>query len=105
MTDKYAIIRAQGKQYTVSKGQTISIDRMVGKVGDAVTFSDVLLVSEGGSVKLGSPLLSGAKVTAKIVGQTRGKKLLTFKKNIKKGYTKRIGHRQELSKILIESIA
>lgn len=104
MADKYAIIRAQGKQYSVTPGKTVTIDLLTGKVGDTVTFSDVLLVNDGGSVKVGSPLISGAKVTAKIVSHLRGKKVLTFKKNIKKGYTKRIGHRQDLSKLMIESI-
>lgn len=101
MTDKYAIIRAQGKQYNVSPGKTFELDRVAGSIGDSITFSEVLLISEGESVKVGAPFLTGVKITAKIVSQHRAKKVMIFKKTIKKGYTKRQGHRQDKSRLIV----
>lgn len=105
MADKFAIIKAGGKQVGVKAGATITVNRISGSVGDSVTLTDVLMLTDGDDVKVGSPLLSGTKVTAKIVAQSRGKKVITYKKKITHGFTKKIGHRQEETKLLIESIA
>lgn len=103
---KYAVVKAGGKQYTVEPGQKVTVDRMTGNVGDAVTLGEVLLVSAGeANVQVGTPLLNGAKVTAKIVAHPRGKKIVVFKKRIKTGFTKKKGHRQDQTQLLIESIS
>ena len=103
---KYAVVKTGGKQYTVEPGKKVTVDRLAGSVGDAVTLGDVLLVSAGESaVKVGTPLLSGASVKAKIVAQSRAKKVVIYKKRIKTGYTKKQGHRQDQTQLLIESIS
>jgi large subunit ribosomal protein L21 len=105
MNKKYAVIRAQGKQMTVSEGETFDIDQIEGDAGTSVTFEEVLLVSDEGVSKVGTPTLSSAKVTAKIVKQFRGKKLIAYRKNITHGFTKKIGHRQYRTQLVVESIA
>lgn len=107
MSDKnYAYIKAGGQQLKVSTGEKITINRLEGQEGDAVTFSEVMLAGAEGSdsVKVGTPLLKGATVLAKIVGHTRGPKLLLYKKKRRKGYHKKQGHRQDLTELTIESI-
>lgn len=101
-----AVVKTGGKQYSVSPGDRISVEKIEGNIGDAVTLSEVLLVaSDDGSPKIGTPLLSGVKVKAKILSHVRGDKVITFKKRIKTGYTKKQGHRQEQTQLLIESIS
>ena len=102
----FAIIKTSGRQVRVSAGDKIVINRIASDVGTSVTFTDVLATSPGdGTMSIGTPLLKGASVTAKVLEHSRGKKILIFKKRRRKGYTKRQGHRQELSTIQIESIA
>lgn len=105
MSDKYAIVRTGGKQFGVKAGTKFSVNKISGEVGDTVTLTDVLMLSEGGSVKVGSPLLSGVKVTAKIVSHKRAKKVVIYKKKITHGYTKKQGHRQDETQLVVESIA
>ena len=105
MADSYAIIRTQGKQFAVTQGKTLTVDRMTAEVGESITFGEVLMISNNGAVKVGAPLLEGVQVKGKVLAHTRGKKVMTFKKRIKKGYTKRQGHRQDLTQVVIESIA
>ena len=100
----YAVIRTGGKQYRVAKDDIISIERLEGDAGANLEFTDVLMVGEGDSVKVGAPILSGAKVTAELVEQTRGPKVIAFKKRRRKNSRRKRGHRQDLSKVRITSI-
>jgi large subunit ribosomal protein L21 len=101
----YAVIKTGGKQYRVVAGETISVERLEGNVGDVVTFKEVLLRGEGASVQVGAPTVSGASVKAKIIAQDRAQKVVIFKKRRRKGYTKKQGHRQNISTVVIESVA
>ena len=101
--DKYAIIETGGKQYRVSAGQKILVEKLPGAVGEEVSISKVLLLSgEGGAI--GSPYIEGAAVTARIVGLKKDKKIRLYKKRIKTGYAKTQGHRQQKTELLIEGI-
>ena len=108
---KYAIIKAGGKQFQVVAGSKIFVEKIEGEIGSAVTLNDVLLVNPGSSgggsvdgIKVGTPLVSGASVSAKILRQDRAPKVMIFKKKIRKGYTKKQGHRQARTQLLIEAI-
>lgn len=100
----YAIVEITGHQYKVEKDQTLIVNKLEGKEGDSVELSDVLLTDDKGKVKVGSPKVKGAKVTAKILEQTKDDKVIVFKKKRRKGYRVKRGHRQEISKIQIEDI-
>lgn len=100
----YAVIRTGGKQYRVAKDDVIIIERLEGDSGANLEFTDVLMVGEGESVKYGAPLVSGAKVTAELVEQTRGPKVIAFKKRRRKNSRRKHGHRQDLTKVRITSI-
>jgi large subunit ribosomal protein L21 len=104
-SETYAIIKAKGKQFGVSKGTVFSVDQLQGDVGSTVTFNEVIFVSENGATKIGLPVLSNASVKAKIVGHFRDKKVYSYRKNITHGFTKRIGHRQYKTKLVVEDIA
>ena len=101
----YAVIKTGGKQYRVSKDDVIEIERLPGDAGGKVEFTEVLMVGEGASVKVGKPTVSGAKVTAELVAQTRGPKLIAFKKRRRKNSRRKKGHRQDLSQVRITSIS
>jgi large subunit ribosomal protein L21 len=101
----YAVIKTGGKQYKVEKGDTLRVEKLAGSVGDAVTFDQVLLLAAAGeSMKLGKPLVSGAKVEAKIVDQGLGKKLVVFKFRRRKNYRRKNGHRQPFTALEITNI-
>ena len=100
----YAILEIAGKQYKVEKDQTLFVDKLAGQEGDAVEFDKVLLVDNGGDVKVGVPTVAGAKVSAKILGAVKGDKVIVFKKKRRKGYRRKNGHRQQFTKVLIEGI-
>jgi len=100
----YAILKACGKQYRVSEGDKIKLQAHEGKVGESLTFSEILLVNKGGNLKIGKPLVEGATVKAKVLAQDRDKKIVIYKKNRRTGFTKKQGHRQDLSTLQIESI-
>jgi large subunit ribosomal protein L21 len=100
----YAVIRTGGKQYCVAAGDTLEVEKLAGNIGEAVTLSDVLLVSRGDTVTVGAPNVDGASVTAKITGQYRGNKILVFKYRPKKRIRVRKGHRQYLTRLQIEAI-
>jgi large subunit ribosomal protein L21 len=104
---EYAVIKSGNQQFRVSPGSRISVQKIEGDAGSAVTFSEVVMVSAGGeqSIKLGTPLVSGAKVTGKIVAQQKAPKVIIYKKRRRTGYTKKQGHRQNLTRVLIESIS
>jgi large subunit ribosomal protein L21 len=101
----YAIIRTGGKQYQVAAGDTVRVEKLQGEVGDTIEIDDVLLVADGDSVKVGQPLVDGAKVVAKIAEHGRAKKILVFKKKKRKGYQVKNGHRQQFTALTIEEIA
>ena len=99
----YAVIKTGGKQYRVSTGDKLRVEKLPGNVGDAVTFDQVLLVG-GEALKLGKPLVGGAKVEAKITGQGLGKKLVVFKFRRRKNYRRKNGHRQPYTALEIVNI-
>jgi large subunit ribosomal protein L21 len=101
----YAIIRTGGKQYQVAAGDTLRVEKLRGEVGDTIELNDVLLVADGDAVKVGQPLVDGAKVIAKIAEQGKAKKILVFKKKKRKGYQVKNGHRQQFTALTIEEIA
>ena len=99
----YAIIETGGKQIRVEAGQAIYIEKLNAGEGDTVTFDKVLFVG-GDDVKVGSPLVDGATVTAKVEKQGRAKKLVVFKYKAKKNYRRKQGHRQPYTKVVIDTI-
>ena len=92
-----AIIKISGKQYTVSKGDVLKIDRQNWKVGDKIKIGDVLLTENKGKVSIGSPKVAGAAITVKILEHNRDKKLLIYKKKRRKGDQRKNGHRQHFT--------
>jgi large subunit ribosomal protein L21 len=100
----YAIVRTGGKQYQVACGDQLRVEKLDGNVGDTVDLSDVLLIADGDDVKIGRPVLEGAKVVAKIAEQGRAKKVIVFKKKRRKGYQLKRGHRQSFTALKIEAI-
>ena len=100
----YAVIKSGGKQYRVAPGQTVRVERIEGGIGDEITIKDVLLVSDGDSVKVGQPVLAEAEVRAKIVEQHRAKKVLVFKKKRRKGYRRTKGPRQYYTALQVQEI-
>ena len=102
----YAVIQTGGKQYRVEPGKTVVVEKLDGDKGTQVVFDQVLLVSsgDGGSVTVGKPTVSGAKVTGEIVEQTRGDKLVVFKFRRRKNYVRRNGHRQDLTVVKVADI-
>ena len=100
----YAIIKTGGKQYRVQEGDLITIEKLEAAADETVTFDQVLTVVNDGSVKVGTPLVNGAKVTGKVVEHGKGKKILVFKYKAKSNYSRRQGHRQPFTKVRIESI-
>lgn len=100
-----ATIKTQGQQFAVSEGDILTVNRYRNtEAGATVEITDVLSTGEGDSFKIGAPLIQGAKVTVKVLENKRGPKVVVFKKNKRKGYERKRGHRQELSVIKIESI-
>jgi large subunit ribosomal protein L21 len=100
----YAIIETGGKQYRVSEGDVVFIEKVEVSEGEAVEFDRVLTVVTEGNVAIGKPLVAGAKVTGKVVSQGKGKKILVFKYKAKSNYRRRQGHRQPFTKVVIEKI-
>ncbi|MDI9259872.1 50S ribosomal protein L21 [Alicyclobacillus sendaiensis] len=100
----YAIVETGGKQYKVSQGDTLIVEKLDGEIGSEVVLDKVLLVQNEGQVQVGSPYLQGAKVVAKVVEHGRGKKIVVFKYKPKKNHHKKQGHRQPYTKLTVESI-
>ncbi|GAB7258116.1 50S ribosomal protein L21 [uncultured Polaribacter sp.] len=101
----YAIVEIAGQQFKVAKDQKVYVHRLQGEEGSEVSFDNVLLLDDNGSVSIGAPAIEGAAVTAKILSHLKGDKVIVFKKKRRKGYQKKNGHRQALTEIQIESIA
>lgn len=100
----FAVIRTGGKQYRVRKDDKILVEKIEANQGDNVKIENVLFVSDGKSVKTGAPLVQGAQVTAKVVSQARGPKIIVFKKKRRQNYRRKRGHRQDLTLIQITDI-
>jgi len=100
----YAVIRTGGKQYRVAPGDIIRVEKLTGEPGAEVQFTDVLMASDEGAVRLGAPLLSGVRVTAQVVEQGRKKKILVFKKKRRKNYRRHQGHRQYFTAVRVTGI-
>ena len=100
----HAIIETGGKQFKVTEGDTLFIEKLPVESGETVTFDKVLAVIDGDKITVGTPVVAGAKVDASVVKNGKGKKVIVFKYNPKKGYRKRQGHRQPYTKVQIGAI-
>ena len=101
---KFVIVEQGGKQYRVAEGKTIEVDRLPNEVGETVTMEDVLLSVNDDEVTIGTPLIEGAKVKAKVVDHFKGRKILVFKYRPSQRYRVKTGHRQQYTRLLVESI-
>jgi large subunit ribosomal protein L21 len=99
----YAVIRTGGKQYRVSEGERLRVEKLDGAVGDSLSFDQVLMLG-GDKVQIGKPLIAGAKVTAEIVAQDRAKKIIVYKYRRRKNYRRKAGHRQPFTELKVTAI-
>ncbi len=100
----YAIIKTGGKQYRVSAGDVIQVEKLAGEAGDEATFSEVLLHADGDNIRSGAPFLDGASVTAEVLGQKKAKKVRAYKYRKRKGYHRTVGHRRQITELKIKTI-
>jgi len=100
----YAVIKTGSKQYRVANGDIIEVERLAGDPGSAVSLSQVLMLNDDKSSTVGTPFVEGAAVNAEVVEQTRGDKIIVFKKKRRKGYRRTIGHRQDLTVLRITDV-
>jgi large subunit ribosomal protein L21 len=101
----YAIVKSGGHQYRVREGDVIDVELLSVTPGSKLTIEDVLLVSDGSDVKVGTPLVSGAKVSATVVGDVKDRKVVVFKYRPKNRYRVKTGHRQKLTRLKIDGIS
>ena len=101
----FAVLKTGGKQYKVSEGDVIQVEKLDGNIGDAVTLDQVLMVGEDDNVQVGNPFLDGGSVTAEIVEQFKDKKVLVFKKHRRKNYRRKNGHRQQVTRLKVTGIS
>jgi len=101
----YAVIRSGGKQYRVSPGQTLKIEKLPGNAGEPIKFDEVLLIGDGEKAQMGSPLIANAVVTAEVVQQGRGKKIRIIKLKRRKHHLKHQGHRQYFTAVKVTDIS
>ena len=102
----YAVVRTGGKQYRVSEGQVLRVEKLEGQIGDALQLAEVLLIgAENGATRVGAPTVAGASVSTQIVEQARGEKIVVFKKKRRKGYHKKQGHRQSFTGLKVLKIS
>jgi large subunit ribosomal protein L21 len=101
----YAIIKTGGRQFRIAEGDTIDVDLLDVDPGKTATFGEVLMFSDGKHVTHGSPLISGAKVTAEVMEQRKDKKVIAFKYKRRKGYHRTVGHRRKLTRVKIKAIS
>jgi len=102
--DIYAVVETGGKQYLVKENDTLSVEKLEGESGTQIELK-VLAFSDGKELKVGTPVLEGGKVVTSIVEQTKGEKVVNFKKKKRKGYSRKVGHRQKLTVLKVESIS
>jgi large subunit ribosomal protein L21 len=100
----YAIVRAAGKQFKAEKGKTLRLPRMTAEAGSKITFDEVLLSSDGDTIKTGTPLLKGAKVVGEVVGEGKEPKIYVFKFKRRKNYRRKTGHRQHFTEVRITDV-
>jgi large subunit ribosomal protein L21 len=100
----YAVVTTGGRQYRVSPGDRIDVEKLMGAVGDIVALTNVHLVGQGAEVTIGMPAVAGVRVEAQITAQKRGKKIIIFKHRRRKGYRRKQGHRQSLTSLQITGI-
>ena len=103
--EAYAVIQTGGKQYMVKKGEVLKIERLDAEKGAAVEFKEVLALHDGTTLKIGAPALEGATVKAEVVDQMKDDKVVSFKKHRRKGYSRKVGHRQQLTVVKIAELA
>ena len=103
--EAYAVLATGGKQYRVTADAIFEIERLTAEPGQDVELDTVIAVSDGKELKVGMPYVKGAKVVLSVLGNKRGPKLINFKKKRRKGYARRIGHRQDLTVVKVKSIA
>ncbi len=101
----YAIVRTGGKQYRVRPGDRVRVEKLAAEPGDEVVFEDVVFVSDGETVKVGTPRVKGAAVRAEVVAHGRGPKLIVFKKKRRKNYRRKAGHRQWYTEVFVREIS
>lgn len=101
----YAVIKTGGKQHKVSEGDILSIEKINGSKGDTVSFDEVLMVAKDGKINVGTPYLDGVKVVGVIMEQTKDRKITVFKMKRRKGFHKKTGHRQKLTRMKIREIS
>jgi large subunit ribosomal protein L21 len=100
----YAIIRSGGKQFRAEPGQTIRVPTLQAEAGTSITFDEVLLADTGDGLKVGVPTVAGATVTAEVLGEVKGEKLVVFKWKRRKNYRRKTGHRQKYTEVRIAEI-
>jgi large subunit ribosomal protein L21 len=100
----YAVVETGSKQYRVAAGDVLEIERLATEAGQPVTFDRVLLVNNEGALSVGTPTVAGAKVLADVVEHKRGDKKIAFKMKRRKGYHRKVGHRQELTVVKVKEI-
>lgn len=100
----YAVVRTGGKQYSVREGQQLDVEKLVAAEGDRVELTDVLMLSDGDKVTVGTPLVSGARVITEVLGQMRAKKVINFKYKRKTRYRRTLGHRQPFTRLAVREI-
>ena len=100
----YAIIRSGGKQYRVSPGDTVVMEKLEAASGEKVKFGDVVLLVDGGTVTTGDPVVAGANVEGEVIEQFKDQKVIAFKYKRRKGYHRTIGHRRQLTRVKIRSV-
>lgn len=100
----YAVIRTGGKQYRVSPGDSVDVEKLPHEVGDQIELEEVLLVANGSGVQVGQPLVAGAKVKATVTRQAKGRKVIIFKYRPSKRYRRKKGHRQNYTRLRIDEI-
>lgn len=105
--ESFVVFKAGGKQYRCANGDKILVNRLTANVGDILTLTDVLMVgnTDGSDVKVGAPLLNGASVKLKVLAHSRAKKVIIYRKNRRTGFTKKQGHRQDLTQVQVESFS
>ncbi len=100
----YAVIATGGKQYKVAPGDVVRVESLDAKKGDTIELKDVFMIADGDKISVGKPALASAKVTAEVLGEGRGEKLLIFKHRRRKGFRKTNGHRQNFTSIKVKEI-
>ncbi len=101
----YAVIETGGKQYKVTAGDTVAVEKLDAEVGDIIELDRVLMVSDENGVRVGQPAVDGVSVKATVVDQAKGRKVLVFKYRAKQRYRRKVGHRQPLTRLHIDEIS